>query len=196
MVQELRLINAHGERLYLTKDERDRFCEASLYAKRSVKSLCQVMHFTGCRASEALSICAKHIDLDNRNITIRTLKKRRVEYRLIPVPDALVNDLDNIYGLRERTKPKELKELLFGCSRKTGYNWVTGVMKEAGIREGAHRTPKGLRHGFAIAALLCEPPVDLYTLSTLMGHSSIETTAAYCKVLGFEKREIVSRMWS
>lgn len=195
MQQEIRLINAHGERLYLTRTEREQFGEASLSAKRNEKALCLILYYTGCRISEALSITPKHIDLVNKSLTIRTLKKRRVEHRIIPVPDSLINDLNNIYGITEIKKSSELKQPIIPWKRRNSYNVIIKVMERAGLKPGAYRCPKGLRHGFAIAALTCTPPVDLVTLRDLMGHASIETTACYCKVLGWEKRNIVSRMW-
>lgn len=48
------------------------------------------------------------------------------------------------------------------------------------------------RHSFAI--MMLEAGVDLYTLSKLMGHKSIETTQIYAKILDKTKREAVARI--
>lgn len=42
--------------------------------------------------------------------------------------------------------------------------------------------------------MMLEAGVDLYTLSKLMGHKSIETTQIYAKILDKTKREAVARI--
>jgi site-specific recombinase XerD len=67
-------------------------------------------------------------------------------------------------------------------------------MAEAGIREGSHRVPKGLRHGYAIHAL--NKGVQLNLVSKWMGHAKLETTAIYANAIGEEQQSIAARMWS
>jgi integrase/recombinase XerD len=71
---------------------------------------------------------------------------------------------------------------------------VTAVMRDAGIPEGPHRCPKGLRHGYAIHALSKNVPLNM--VSKWMGHSQMETTAIYANAVGEEQQSIAARMWA
>jgi len=45
-----------GHRLYLTAEERTAFLAAAQHFPREVRTLCVILHDTGCRISEALSL--------------------------------------------------------------------------------------------------------------------------------------------
>jgi integrase/recombinase XerD len=53
---------------------------------------------------------------------------------------------------------------------------------------------KGLRHGFAIAAL--EKNVPLNIVSRWLGHSNLQTTTIYAAFTGAEERGLAARMWT
>ena len=74
------------------------------------------------------------------------------------------------------------------------YVHVSAVMSAAGIEEGPHRCPKGLRHGYAIHALSKAVPLNL--VSKWMGHAKMETTAIYANAVGEEQQNIAARMWT
>ncbi|MBB4000479.1 tyrosine-type recombinase/integrase [Aureimonas pseudogalii] len=99
--------------------------------------------------------------------------------------------LDLVHGLREARK-KQGDPLLWEWSRTTAWRDVKGVMRVAGI-EGPQATPKGLRHGYGVAAIGAAVPLNM--LSKWMGHAAIETTAIYANALGEEQRSIAERMW-
>ena len=63
----MQLHDAQGKRLYLTTDERLAFMAAAARAARPVRTLCAVLHTTGCRISEALALTAEHVDLPLQN---------------------------------------------------------------------------------------------------------------------------------
>ncbi len=48
------------------------------------------------------------------------------------------------------------------------------------------------RHSFAI--MMLDAGVDLYTLSKLMGHKSIESTQIYAKILDKHKQAAITRI--
>jgi site-specific recombinase XerD len=48
------------------------------------------------------------------------------------------------------------------------------------------------RHSFACLAL--ENGVDIFTVSKLLGHSRLETTLVYSKILDSKKREAVNKL--
>ncbi len=54
-------------------------------------------------------------------------------------------------------------------------------------------SPKGLRHGFGVHAVLSGVPLTM--IQKWLGHANIATTAIYLDVLGPEERAIAERMW-
>lgn len=187
------LIDPVGNRLYLTAAERAAFLAAAAKAPREVRSFCEVLHFTGCRISEALALTVSRVDLDGQALVFETLKKRRKGvFRAVPVPLRLIDTLNLVHAVRER-REKRADECLWLASRTTAWRQVKAVMAAAGI-EGPHASPKGLRHGYGVAAIGATVPLNL--LSKWMGHAAIETTAIYANALGEEQRAIAERMWA
>ncbi len=66
-------------------------------------------------------------------------------------------------------------------------------MIAAGIEDGPHRAPKGLRHAYGIHAILKGVPVT--SLRKWMGRAKLETTAIYVDAIGAQQQEIAARMW-
>ena len=187
------LIDPAGNRLYLTAAERAAFLVAAEKAQREVRSFCEVLHFTGCRISEALALTVARVDLDGQALVFETLKKRRTGvYRAVPVPPRLIDTLVLVHGVRE-ARGRQRDRLLWPWSRTTAWRHVKVVMAAAGI-EGPQASPKGLRHGYGVAAIGATVPLNM--LSKWMGHAAIETTAIYANALGEEQRSIAERMWS
>ena len=86
---------------------------------------------------------------------LESLKKRRSGvYRAVPVPPALLEALDLVHGIRElqarRGKGRGVR--LWPWSRMTGWRAVHAVMVSCRL-DGPHASPKGLRHGFGVAAV-------------------------------------------
>ena len=59
--------------------------------------------------------------------------------------------------------------------------------------EGPQACPKGLRHGFGIAAVTAGVPLP--TIAADPGHADIATTAIYTTALGVEARGFLAKMW-
>ena len=191
------LHDAQGHRLYLTADERRAFMAAAAQAERPVRTFCAVLHDTGCRISEALALTPERIDLARGAIVIETLKKRRQGvYRAVPVPPGLLDQLDLVHGVREaqRRGKGHADRLLWSWARNTAWRRVKTVLDAAGIADGPHRCPKGLRHGYGIHAIASGVPLNM--LSKWMGHASLEVTAIYANALGAEEQGIAARMWN
>jgi integrase/recombinase XerD len=103
----MQLYDAQGHRLYLTASERDAFRKAAEKAPREVRTYCHTLLYTGCRPSEALALTADRVDFQAQAITFESKKKRRPGiYRAVPVPDALLEALHLVHGIRDR-KTKE-----------------------------------------------------------------------------------------
>ena len=74
----------------------------------------------------------------------------------------------------------------------TAWRHVKAVMQAAGIR-GTRASPKGLRHGFGVAAVQAHIPLNL--LQRWLGHAQLSTTAIYAEAVGREEQDIAARMW-
>ncbi|MCG2747341.1 MAG: tyrosine-type recombinase/integrase [Desulfobulbaceae bacterium] len=89
------LFDEKGKRLNLTDTERKLFLDASKVETRENRVFCSVLHYTGCRLSEALELTPRQISMQEQAIIIRTLKKRKrdkqgrekkPQFRSVPVP--------------------------------------------------------------------------------------------------------------
>jgi integrase/recombinase XerD len=192
----MQLHTANGMRKYLTAGERDRFLREAERADRPVRTLCMTLAYAGCRLSEALALTAGRVDLVAGVLVFESLKKRRTGiYRAVPVPPALLAALDMVHGIRElqgrRGKIRDIR--LWPWSRMTGWRAVHAVMAAAGL-EGVPASPKGLRHGFGVAAVTAGIPLNL--VQKWLGHAQLSTTAVYANAVGAEEKDIAKRMWT
>jgi integrase len=198
------LFNSAGKRLYLTDSERKKFLAAADEEDRLVRSFCYVLGYTGCRISEALELDAGRIDFAAQAITFESLKKRkRGVYRAVPVPPAVLDMLAMVHGLKDKKKRLAVKKKtaaakdspppLWDFGRTTAWKHVIAVMAAAGVK-GPQATPKGLRHGFGVAAIQAGIPLNL--LQRWLGHAQLTTTAIYANAVGPEERNIAARMWT
>ena len=133
---------------------------------------------TGLRFSDIKRITANHIETENgkMRLKIETQKtKKYISFVLSPesteilksrLTDGIIFDL-----------PTEVytNKLLKRLSEKTCIN--------------KHLTFHSARHTFA--TLLLTKGADLYTVSTLLGHSNISTTQVYAKIIDKKKDEAV-----
>jgi integrase len=191
----MRLHTLDGARKYLTAGERDAFLREAERGDRSARTLCMTLAYAGCRLSEALALTVDRVDLAAGVLVVESLKKRRTGiYRSVPVPPALLDALDLVHGIREqqsrRGKGRGIR--LWPWSRMTGWRVVHAVMEEAGF-SGPHASPKGLRHGFGVAAVSAGIPLNL--VQKWLGHAQLSTTAIYADATGAEEKDIARRMW-
>lgn len=190
------LFDSAGRRLYLTSGERQALLAAAELGERRTRTLCLTLTYTGCRISEALALTAQRVDLEGRALVFETLKKRqRGVYRAVPVPAAVLDALDLVHGVREAQKRRNGGQgvRLWPWARSTAWLRLRRLMQAAGIAEGPHRSPKGLRHGYGVHAITSGVPLNM--LQKWMGHAQLETTAIYANALGAEEQGIAARMW-
>lgn len=185
------LLTRTGLRKYLTPTERGAFIAAAKSLKsRPARSFCLTLALTGARLSEPLGMTPRHIDSAAKAVTLRTLKRRRLVFRTIPVPDELLEMLELIH---DTTNRKNADAPLWTVDRATAHRWVKKAMTLAGL-SGPQASAKGLRHGFAIVAL--ERNVPLNIVSRWLGHSNLQTTTIYAAFTGAEERGLAARMWA
>lgn len=186
---DLSVYSINGCRKYLNSSEVSSFIRATIDQDMDVRAFCWMMAYTGCRISEALAITAGAVDFDAEAVLIRSLKKReKTVFRSIPLPRSLLQLLKRLIERRE-LRPDEQ---LWPWCRMTGYRHICRAMHAAGLW-GAHVSPKGLRHGFAVQAM--QASIPLTVLQRWLGHADVKTTAIYATVTGPEERAMARKLW-
>ena len=99
-----------------------------------------------------------------------------------------------MHGICERQsrRGKGRGERLRPWSRMTGWRAVHAVMAAAGL-DGPQALPKGLRHGFGVAAVFVG--IQLNLVQKWLGHAQITTAAIYANAVGAKEKNMVRRMW-
>lgn len=188
------LYDVYGNRKYLTAAERLAFLDGAKTLSKESESFCRVLAYTGGRISEILALTPTRIDLEGRVIILESLKKRRSGmFRAIPVPVALLRELNRIHDIRSaQTDATRRHAPIWRFGRTTAWTSVKQAMTTAAI-EGPRACPKGLRHSFAVAALQGGVPITL--VRKWLGHSHISTTEIYTDVVGDEEQHLAARLW-
>ena len=181
------LFDNAGGRKYVCGGELPRFLAAASRADAPTRTFCYLLAITGCRVSEALELTVGQLDGETCRVVFRTLKRRKLAFRAIPVPPEFMADLVQLAGQQPATTR------LWAWCRQTGWRRVKSVMAEAGI-EGTQASPKGLRHGFGVAN--AQESVPMATTQKWLGHAKLETTAIYQQVVGAEERAFAERLWA
>ena len=73
-----------------------------------------------------------------------------------------------------------------------GWRAVHAVVRAARL-DRPHASPKGLRHGFGVAAVSAGIPLNL--VQKWLGHAQLTTTAIYAEATGAEEKDLARRMW-
>lgn len=202
MAEKIELFTPDGKRKYLIQTERDAYiAAASGYAPNNKltrptdRTLALTPALTGCRISEALNLTIHNIDLEGGQITFRTLKQgTKTKIRAVPVPPEFLARLDSTHNIQARKALKKLPDArLWPMSRTTAWRIIKQIMASINVN-GAQACPKGLRHAFAVHAIMVGIPLTV--LQKWMGHASIETTAIYLDIIGGEQQQLAAKMWA
>jgi integrase/recombinase XerD len=121
---------------------------------------------SGLRVSEVVGLRKKDLDFQNYVMAVRWLKSRKYKTRIVPIHPAL-RDLMQLY-----TASMNLDDRIFPFTRINAYQVC---MKTLG------GSPHRLRHSFAVNWLRCGG--DIVVLHRIMGHSKIQTTMEYLKIV-------------
>lgn len=164
---------------------------------------------TGGRVSELIAIVRSDIDLSNRQIRIRTLKRRsdkrrrRAEtFRWIPVSHSLCADLAAHFLEKKSLIEAQLldleyvrrDELLFPFTRQGAFKLIRAAGRRANLvaRGGRDVSPHILRHSFAMNCLTQGVPINV--VKELLGHASITNTMVYLKTDPAQARAFLSKV--
>ncbi|MCP3930979.1 MAG: tyrosine-type recombinase/integrase [Bacteroidetes bacterium] len=132
----------------------------------------------GLRVSELVSLKPEHIESKRKLIRVEQGKGNKDRYTLLS--DNLLKELKAYW---RRYHPKEYLFYPTGNPHKTltenmAWKIFNKSKKKAGLKVG--RGIHSLRHSFATHLL--EDGVDLYSIKTFLGHSSIATTMIYLRL--------------
>jgi integrase len=160
--------------------------------------LVRVAFETGGRVSELVGIRRSDVDLTNRQIRLKTLKRRSDRRRKIqqatrwlPVSHSLVADL-GVYLLALPHTDEDFR--LFPLSRQGVYKLIRLAGERAGLvaRGGREVSPHILRHSYAMNCITQGVPITV--LKDLLGHASIGSTMVYLKTDPAQAREFLSKV--
>jgi len=182
-----------GGRKYVNRSERQRvICAArKLDPERSLFS--RLLAWTGARVSEVLALTPASFQIESGVVTFVTLKRRKHCVREVPIPPALMKELDQYFSLRKAQQEVGSSGLrLWRWCRVTAWRIIKKVMTMAAVT-GAQACPRGLRHGFGVAAL--HAAVPLHLIQRWMGHARLATTAIYMDVCGPEEIAFAEKLW-
>ena len=140
--------------------------------------LCTLLYATGVRVSEGCRLELKDIDSRRGLIHVRQGKGRRD--RQLPLGRKLLEQLREYWRIVRPQGtylfPGESPER--PITREAVHRALRSAAQAARLKK--HVSPHTLRHSFATHLL--ELGVDLRSIQTLLGHSSIETTMRYTRV--------------
>ncbi len=151
------------------------------------KLMLNLMWQTGLRVSELLALTPSHIDFRGYTLKVPTLKRKGTPLRVVPLQPSLLGELARYIA----TQKTDDKGRLFPLTRFRVFQIVKGACQKAGINDDrAH--PHTFRHSFAVHCVLHGVPV--LVLNEWLGHSNIENTLIYTKVLAADSRQFYDKL--
>jgi integrase len=172
---------------YLTREEANALLEALKKRSDYVWRLAMASLFTGMRRGEIVKLKGEHVNLGAKTIHVVDTKtgKNRVVY--IPGPlYSMMSGMEIKPGLPVFPRPRQ------GQNDVNAVNGVfAGTVKDLGLNEGItdprHKVVfHTLRHTFA--SWLVSQGQPLYTVSTLLGHTTSQMTQRYSHLMPETKK--------
>ena len=148
-----------------------------------------VLWHTGARVSEMLALTPEHFDFKYEEVSLETLKQKRVGrpkkttpralQRIVPTPDPEFLERVKRFIVTHKPGPKDR---LFPVTPQTVQNRLDKWTQD--LELPFRPTPHTFRHSFAVNQVLHFVPLNI--LQTWLGHKNIESTVIYTKVLNTE----------
>jgi integrase len=132
---------------------------------------------SGIRVSEAVALTKGNIDFQNKVMTVRWLKNRKYNERVVPMHSDLAMLLLVYCGTLK------LEERVFPITRQRAWQIITECFKES---------PHQLRHSFAVHWL--RSGGDIVVLHRILGHSKIQTTMEYLKIVPIDQSKELDKI--
>lgn len=176
--------------IYLTKKEVKLLLNSISNLKH--KAILSTIYSSGLRISEAANLKVSDIMSSEMKIRVRNGKGRKERYTLLSEKNLiLLREYWHKYGHKDYL----MEDYLFvgysplrPISTRTIQVFMNKYVTLSSITKNA--TPHALRHSFATH--LMNDGVDLITIKTLMGHSSIGSTMIYLHLKDYQALRIVS----
>lgn len=156
------------------------------------RCIMELFYSSGLRLSELIGL--NRADFDSVNLTLRVRGKGKKE-RVIPITNNAAGWINNYLGAPERAIEEKDDQALFlnKWGKRLTVRSVDRGFKQYLLRSGLATkiTPHTIRH--TIATHWLENGMDLKTIQTLLGHSSLVTTTIYTQVSPKLKREVYEK---
>jgi integrase len=163
-------VDKRGVVRYLSADEESRLLKALETKKGHIALLVPLLLNTGARPAEAFSLTWDNVDLEDRLLTLQAAFTKTSQTRFIPINDKLLKVLDAQESKTGFLFPSNMTDSHI-VSIDKGWKYLKKDAKIENFRL------YDCRHTFA--SKLVMRGIDLYTVSELLGHSSVEMTKIY-----------------
>nr|WP_281267862.1 tyrosine-type recombinase/integrase [Sulfoacidibacillus thermotolerans] len=160
------------------------------------KVMLTLLLHTGLRLQEFIQLQLKDVDLTARQLTVR--QGKGAKDRTLPLSQAIATQVQNYI---KQLRPAFLKvpsEALFLSKKGRPFHptafreKIYFYAKKAGLHD-RRVYPHTFRSTFA-TLLVRQAGADLTVIKELMGHTNIQTTARYVRVVEAEKRKAVEEV--
>jgi integrase/recombinase XerD len=154
-------------------------------------AILQLLRHTGIRVGELTALRLDDVTLSERKGQLVVRSGKGSKYRVVPLNADARKAVNDYLAVR----PKATSESLFlgrrsaGLSERSVEKLVLKYAHHAGLEDVS---PHTLRHTFGKSAL--DAGVDLVTVSRLMGHERLETTAIYTTPSSQDLEKAVARL--
>lgn len=147
------------------------------WLKKRNKAMLELMARAGLRVSEVAALRMKDVTISQRKGEVLVRYGKGMKERNIPLGRQIRQALQDYFLVR----PKSVSDWLFlsRSLKPLSARDIQRMVHSAALKAGTRRriTPHLLRHTFATRAL--RSGVDIATLSRLLGHETLATTARY-----------------
>ena len=149
----------------------------SMIPNHSHKMLMMFLWMCGVRITEAINLTKGDIDLINSTMTVKWLKSRKYNHRVVPIHPNLKLILE-VYTASMKDLDK-----VFPMSRQRAWQLTQKYFQ-------GH--PHQFRHSFAVNWLRNKG--DIIILHRILGHSKVQTTMEYLKIVPIDQGEELNKI--
>lgn len=169
-----------SEREYLTEEEINSLKTVDNFTDTEKKYVRVFLFgcYCGLRVSDLAALTYSDFETVNGQIKVKKLTKKTKKYISFTLPQNAVKMLD-LGKLGTKEKVFDLSE--YATNRQIKY--FGSIARKANITK--HLSFHVARHTFA--TMLLTKGADIYTVSTMLGHSDISTTQIYAKIVDLKK---------
>lgn len=168
-------------RTYLTEDEFNLIKNVE-WDNQDAKTIFIFCCYSGLRISDVFNLTWKSIIMDGDYVRIEKIIKKTNKTITLPLCSAAIKLLPS-------RKEQNNNDLVFPPIKEFR---LCRAIKDAAIKAGINKnvTPHCARHTFA--TLLLSKEANIMTIKELLGHSKIETTMVYAKIIDKTKQKTVN----